>query len=143
MELLILRLALSGVLFAFLFAAALVLRSGLGTGRRTANVPRATASARLVVVSPARSGIEAGAVFPLVGSMGVGREMTNGIVISDASVSGEHATLERTGRGWLVRDAGSTNGTYLANRRLDGRGALLRHGDVVSFGAVGMRFEER
>ena len=142
-ELLVLRLALSGVLFAFLFAAALVLRSSLRPVRRTATAARVGASARLVVTAPARSGLEVGAEFQLVGNTLVGREVTNGIVLSDASVSGEHATLERTGRGWLVRDAGSTNGTYLANRRIDGRGVLLRHGDVVSFGVVGLRFEGR
>src|SRR5205814_1894417 len=48
----------------------------------------------------------------------VGRQETAEVRLDDASVSRQHAELAPTERGWRVRDAGSTNGTYLNGNRL-------------------------
>ncbi|MCA9962523.1 MAG: protein kinase, partial [Anaerolineales bacterium] len=51
-------------------------------------------------------------------TMTLGRHPNNDIVLDDKSVSGQHALLERTNKGWQVRDLGSTNGTYLDHTQL-------------------------
>ena len=54
----------------------------------------------------------------------------------DAKVSRLHAQLEKVGGEWVVVDDGlSTNGTWLGDRRLQGR-SRLRHGDVVRCGST-------
>jgi pSer/pThr/pTyr-binding forkhead associated (FHA) protein len=52
---------------------------------------------------------------------------------SDDAVSKLHAVLEHSAEGWRLRDAGSSNGTFLNGRRLDGE-QLLRAGDEIGIG---------
>ena len=64
----------------------------------------------------------------------VGRHLTNDLVLADPRVSAAHLELERRDEGrLLVRDLGTTNGTFLGAHRLVeaelGPGALLRLGD--------------
>lgn len=52
---------------------------------------------------------------------------------SDDGVSGRHAELVRSPAGWLLRDVGSTNGTYVNGDRLLSE-LLLRPGDEIIVG---------
>ena len=58
---------------------------------------------------------------------------------SEASVSRSHAVLERDGAGWLVRDAGSSNGTFVNGAKVAGERAL-EPGDEIQLGEVLMTF---
>src|SRR4051794_36667386 len=64
-----------------------------------------------------------------------GRHATNDLVIEDPRVSGVHLEFRRTERGVHVRDAGSTNGTWLGAHRITeielALGAELVVGDTV------------
>lgn len=65
----------------------------------------------------------------------IGRDTGCDMVLGDPTVSRWHAGLEREADGWLLDDLGSTNGTRLNGWRV--RAAVpVRHGDLVSFGAV-------
>jgi pSer/pThr/pTyr-binding forkhead associated (FHA) protein len=73
-----------------------------------------------------------------VDELTVGRQADCDLVISDASVSKRHAVLswDQATRKASIRDAGSTNGTFLnAGPRLMGE-AVLHDGDIISFGEV-------
>jgi pSer/pThr/pTyr-binding forkhead associated (FHA) protein len=65
----------------------------------------------------------------------VGRGAHNDIIVSDESVSDSHAKLQRREDGWYVVDMGSTNGTYVGGRRIDGEAPLVGAPDV-RFGGV-------
>jgi pSer/pThr/pTyr-binding forkhead associated (FHA) protein len=65
----------------------------------------------------------------------VGRGAHNDIVVSDESVSDSHAKLQRREDGWYVVDMGSTNGTYVGGRRIEGEAPLIGAPDV-RFGGV-------
>jgi pSer/pThr/pTyr-binding forkhead associated (FHA) protein len=69
----------------------------------------------------------------------VGRGAHNDLALSDESVSDSHAKiLKRDGNWWLV-DQGSTNGTYIGGRRVEGEKEIVGSPDV-RFGSVKMRF---
>ncbi len=57
--------------------------------------------------------------FPLyTRPLRIGRRAGNDIVIPDAYVSGQHATIEIVGDEVRITDLGSTNGTFLDDRRI-------------------------
>ncbi len=65
----------------------------------------------------------------------VGRGAHNDLVVSDDSISDSHAKLQRREDGWYVVDMGSTNGTYVGGRRIEGEAPLVGAPDV-RFGGV-------
>ncbi|MFJ1747032.1 FHA domain-containing protein [Streptomyces sp. NPDC088116] len=62
----------------------------------------------------------------------LGRDPQGDLVIDDARVSWRHATISWTGRGWVIEDHGSTNGTYAQGRRIHQMD--LAAGSVVHLG---------
>lgn len=62
----------------------------------------------------------------------VGRSDENNVVVANPSVSRQHAMLEATPDGYIVRDLQSQNGTFVNGERVDTR--PLRDGDEVIFG---------
>lgn len=67
----------------------------------------------------------------------VGREAGLTIaLVGESTVSRRHAEIVRTGDSVVVRDVGSTNGTFVNGARLNGD-QPLRPGDRVQFGSVG------
>ncbi|HNM76789.1 MAG TPA: FHA domain-containing protein [Tepidiformaceae bacterium] len=135
-ELLLLRLGLLGIMFAFVAIVALTLRGGLSAARKPATDRPGRREWRLVVVSPGDSGLKRGAEFPLAGTMLLGRDARAGIVVPAASVSTRHASIERVSGGWRITDLGSTNGTLVNGRAVHPDGALLRGGERVTVGGV-------
>ncbi|MFD5398241.1 FHA domain-containing protein [Streptomyces sp. NPDC127097] len=51
-------------------------------------------------------------------SYNVGRDPQGDMVLDDARVSWRHATVRWAGRGWIIEDQGSTNGTYAQGQRI-------------------------
>ena len=81
-----------------------------------------------------RSGPTAGKIFPLSGNeVTIGRDAPNNIMINDAEVSRRHARLTWQGTGYILEDAGSTNGTFVNGQRIS-RPHALRPGEVISLG---------
>lgn len=72
----------------------------------------------------------------------IGRRPTSHLVLADPHVSQTHARIRRSSGAILIEDLGSTNGTFVNNEPIVGPMAL-RHGDIVRFGAVDVRFEDR
>jgi hypothetical protein len=74
--------------------------------------------------------------------LSIGRATGSALRLTDASVSRHHAHLLSTGVGWLLRDLGSSNGTWVNGRRVVD--ALpVGPGDQVRFGAVSFRLAAR
>jgi len=71
--------------------------------------------------------------------MSIGRDDDNDIIIPDSSVSGRHATIERRGEEFIIRDAGSDNGLWLGKQRLEAH--KLRPGDIVNVGRARIVFK--
>ena len=76
------------------------------------------------------------------GTTSIGRSAASDIVLkSDDYVSGHHAKLTRHGGLLYVEDAGSTNGTYVNDRKTVGA-TPLRSGDRVRVGSTTFRYSD-
>ena len=56
--------------------------------------------------------------------------------LSEPGISRIHAVIRKNGTKVSLRDEGSTNGTYVNNKRISGGETELNYGDVVSFAGV-------
>lgn len=65
----------------------------------------------------------------------LGRAPSNDVVVNHPALSKFHAYLRRTGAGWSIDDAGSTNGTLLDGAPVaKGRGLAVRSGARITLG---------
>jgi len=89
-----------------------------------------------------RSGAQAGERFVLRATVThLGRHPDSEIMLDDITVSRRHAEVERTAAGYVSRDAGSLNGTYVNQQRIEE--ALLSQGDELQVGKFRLVFFER
>lgn len=68
----------------------------------------------------------------------VGRKPDASLCIPNQTISREHAELTVVDRGILLRDLGSTNGTFVNGVRIQ-QPCTLHHGDLLQFGQVVFR----
>ena len=86
-----------------------------------------------------RRGPNAGSRFSLEReTTTVGRHPDSDIFLDDITVSRRHVTVEHDADGYLLRDAGSLNGTYVNRKRVDE--ARLNYGDEVQVGRYRLTF---
>ena len=78
----------------------------------------------------------------VVGPAGVtvGRSRQCDVVLTDPNVSRQHAEIRPRGGSWVLSDLGSTNGSCLNGRRIDGS-EVVRPGDEIELGTSVIRFE--
>ena len=72
--------------------------------------------------------------YPIHGSCSLGRTAANTVVLESSKVSRRHALIhvQNIGEFWLI-DFGSSNGTFLNNRRIH-QPVRLSHGDQITIG---------
>lgn len=73
------------------------------------------------------------------GANRIGRREDNDFTINHTSVSGSHCEIIVSDDGVLLKDLGSTNGTFI--NRAPVTEAALQHGQHIQFGQVDMTFE--
>ena len=84
-----------------------------------------------------------GQSFPLDGDeLVVGRREHSDVHMPDPHVSRTHAVIRKHSGAVWIEDLGSTGGTWVNDQQVSGSRAL-RHGDLVRFGAVVARFDDR
>ena len=130
------RLLFLGLIYLFLFR---VVRALLHDLRAAAREPTERPG-RLVVLASPSGEPPAGQAFGLEVITALGRDVNNAIVIEDPFASADHAVLTYRGRSWYIEDLGSTNGSYVNGRRVEGV-APMGFGDELQIGQVRMRLE--
>lgn len=87
-------------------------------------------------------GFNKGEVYPLeADEIIIGRGEENEIVLNIAEVSRTHAVLTKAEEGFMIKDLGSTNGTYVDKKKIGGK-YLLKPGDTVMLGdAIYMTYQ--
>ncbi|SLM94448.1 hypothetical protein FM110_11345 [Brachybacterium nesterenkovii] len=94
-------------------------------------------SALLIV----RKGPNLGARFLLDADKTVaGRHPQSEIFLDDVTVSRKHAAFLRDGQGFLIRDLGSLNGTYVSRERVDE--ARLHSGEELQIGKYRLTYHQ-
>jgi pSer/pThr/pTyr-binding forkhead associated (FHA) protein len=78
----------------------------------------------------------------VVGPAGVtiGRSRQCDVVVNDPNVSRQHAEIRPRGGTWVLNDLGSTNGSLLNGRRIEGP-EQVKPGDEIGIGTSSIRFE--
>ncbi len=98
-------------------------------------------SGKLVVVS----GTDLQKTFAIEGKeVTIGSQGDNHCILTDPTVSRHHAVIEETEEGYVLRDLGSTNGTYLNGILI--KEAYLEYGSIIGLGNTRLQFvplEER
>lgn len=89
-----------------------------------------------------RDGEGAGTMVALADAVTrAGRHPESELFLDDVTVSRRHCEIERTPGGYLVRDVGSLNGTYLNRERIEQ--AALTNGDELQIGKFRLVFLTR
>ena len=79
-------------------------------------------------------GFNKGEVYPLeADEITIGRGEESGIVFNIAEISRTHALLTKAEEGYMIKDMGSTNGTFVDKKQVGGK-YLLKPGDTVMLG---------
>jgi len=74
-----------------------------------------------------------GAVIPLNDDLTVGRKADNLLILGDKYVSTQHARIFRKNTDYILQDMGSTNGTFMNNKRVKDKVAIKK-GDEIKIG---------
>jgi adenylate cyclase len=90
---------------------------------------------RMILKGPAGDVTE----FPLGDSNILGRSTTASVRLADREVSRKHSQVDREGEEYILRDLGSSNGTFLNGKRIFGP-TRLKDGDEVVIGTSKMEF---
>lgn len=142
----LIRFGFIALLWLFVFASMRVVRSDLRYSgqsrmatppparRRGRTQPRSSAGPSYLIVT---EGALKGTRIGLTGApVLIGRANDSTLVLTDDYASTRHARVTLQDGMWLAEDLGSTNGTYLGTRKLDGPvpievGVPLRIGKTV------------
>ncbi|HZY75953.1 MAG TPA: FHA domain-containing protein [Jatrophihabitantaceae bacterium] len=143
----LMRFGFLALLWLFVFVAIRVVRTDLRTAgqARIATPPARKGRAQQRSAAPARGPsqlivTEGGLKGTRIGLTGapvlIGRADDSTLVLTDDYASTRHARITLQDGMWIVEDLGSTNGTYLGQRKLDGPvpleiGVPLRIGKTV------------
>lgn len=90
---------------------------------------------RVVIIS----GTEAGAAYPIKGTLTFGRAESNTVVLRDAKVSRQHAQIQQQGNEFVLIDLNSSNGTHVNGQRVEEH--VLGNGDEIQIGDFVLQFQ--
>jgi hypothetical protein len=79
--------------------------------------------------------------YPLSAVTTIGRTNQNHIALEKPEVSRHHATISMTDAGWLLKDLGSGNGTFVNDARVTEHS--LQDGDEIVIGTVHLLFRDK
>lgn len=103
----------------------------------TAQLGATVPFARLTVIS-AHKMDQRDFTLPTAGIVTLGRSDKNGIVLPEPASSRVHAEIACSLEAWVLKDHGSSNGTFVNARRVKER--VLEDGDRIRIGTVELRF---
>lgn len=137
--LLLLRLAASACLLAFVGSVGLMLWRDFQQATIT-SVGQLHRTGRLIVINSDNPSIAVGQRWSLLPITTIGRATTNTITLNETVVSNEHALVTWRGGRWWLEDLHSSNGTLLNDELLE-EPTVLSGGDIIGVGRIRVRIE--
>jgi len=67
----------------------------------------------------------------------LGRSRSATLRLTDSKISGAHAQIKRTPQGVVIKDLGSSNGTFVNEKRIDEH--VLKLSDRIRLGKIGLK----
>jgi hypothetical protein len=133
----VLRFLLLAGLYLFLAYVLVTLsRDVVRAGRRAGG-----GACSAVLIAMAGPGALPGTAFSLADLTTIGRGADSTVALTDDFASERHARIRRTAAGFVLEDSGSTNGTFLDDRRVS-EPTPLCEGDELTVGRTTFRYEE-
>lgn len=129
----VMRFVLLGMIYVFLYKVIRVMHSDIRGGRNR-NDKSFSAGIEVVEVSRPCS-IPKGAVYPIRSVTNLGRASDNDVVIDSEYISSHHARIYLKNNAYILKDRGSTNGTYLNDVRIE-RPAVINNNDRIRIGGI-------
>lgn len=135
----VLKVSLLALLYFFIYRAVRAIavdiygrreRRGRG-GARTRPIRRVKATPTRIVVLDEEGGRSG--THRLTDTLQIGRDASCDITLSDTYASQQHARISNRNGSWVIEDLGSTNGTYLNQRKVTVPTALAP-GDSIRIG---------
>lgn len=96
--------------------------------------PEAPAAAKLTIVE----GDGKGEVYNIIEEIAIGRASSNDIVLKEAKVSRQHASVKKQGKEYLIEDLHSSNGVFVNDEKV--KEHALNDGDLVRIGDFILQF---
>ena len=84
-------------------------------------------------------GPQRGELFTLTPATSIGTDPSCTVVLNDKFMSSKHAEIKAEGGTWILKDLGSTNGTYVNDNRVDKQ--ELVDNDLIKFGNQLVKFK--
>lgn len=84
-------------------------------------------------------GPQRGELFTLAPATLIGTDPTSTVCLNDKFMSSRHAEIKAEGGIWVLKDLGSTNGTYVNNKRIEKH--ELVDNDFIKFGSALVKFK--
>ena len=138
--LLLIRIFLIGLLYAFLGLIVVLLWRDVRSAAQRDTAPAARPRAAHLMLMESGDDVQPGTAYALKTLTTIGRASSNTIELTDTYCSAEHALVAWRGSQWWLEDRGSRNGTLLNDISVD-TPVVLSSGDVIRIGRVRMRFD--
>src|SRR5262245_645554 len=90
---------------------------------------------RIVLAAPG------GQTWSFPGHLRIGRLSDLEVTLDDPSVSRLHAEIYLADEGWVIRDRGSSNGTYVNSVRIGRTPVKLHQSDTIRIGSLPLKVE--
>lgn len=127
----IMRFVLLGLIYVFLYKVIKVMYNDIKGGRSKEKL-----SAGIEVVETDKQcSVPIGAVYPLRTVTSFGRASDNDVVLDSEYISNRHARIYLKNNVYVLKDTGSTNGTFLNGTRID-KPEVIKNGDTIRIGGV-------
>ena len=118
------------LLYALILSALKIMNKDVKSGGRRKQSSEKKSFGLEVVEVTENTSLKRGTVIPIRISVTIGRKEDNSVVLADQHVSGNHARLIIKNNILFIEDLGSTNGTYVNDKRIAGKVKLFGKDDI-------------
>ena len=129
---LIMKYAIIAIIYLIIIFALRIMYKDIKGGGKKKTVIRKTMGLE-VIERGENFNLRMGAVIPLNDDLTVGRKADNLLILGDKYVSTQHARIFRKNTDYILQDMGSTNGTFMNNKRVKDKVAIKK-GDEIKIG---------